>query len=97
MTVKVRSEKAMSTGGLLGRWVRVRGWHGVIVTFTDPFLSDIKQSESWVTMFTSHTRESHRVAEWGEPCSAAGELKCERVERGCIGLVLSVASEGLQC
>lgn len=26
----------MSTGGLLGRWLRVLGWHGVIVTLTEP-------------------------------------------------------------
>lgn len=40
VTVYMRSEKAMSTGGLLGRWLRVLGWHGVIVTLTAPdFLS----------------------------------------------------------
>lgn len=83
LTVKVRSEKAMSTGGLLGRWVRVRGWHGVIVTFTDPFLSDIKQSESWVTIVTSHTRESQsRWGGWTLPGCRRAEVR-ERDERGC--------------
>ncbi|CAH1405003.1 unnamed protein product [Nezara viridula] len=28
----------MSTGGLFGRWVSTLGWHGVMVTLTEPLL-----------------------------------------------------------